>query len=213
MQRLRLEDCPKEFIEAKCWFDEHPDKPNYKKESQVGKASRGICKICHVMLNDPAFQPDGFVNNPHRGMSLQASHEEKCLGPCPSLSKCVLLKVYGKSFTQIHQLCTRAGGTNHCSEIKSLVQQLKRRERDEKRDREAQERQARMAERESNRLQASQRLGAMYDVLKERLPEGEVGGVATRITTEELKMCFEICKEVASSYQSTEGKSAAPGQV
>ena len=197
MLRLTPDRLPDDFKNARCWLDELENPPNYCREDLGG---RGICTRCHVNLKDPAFQPPGSVNNNHRGCTLKQSHEPYCPGQCPGLHKCVLYKVYGRSFIAINNL--RYTGINHGGEIKALVQQMRRREREERREEERGQREERRRAQEQDRLVASNRFQSMFDALQERVSSGDTSRSSRNpITREELHECLQVCRDLAVTYR------------
>ena len=163
MKRLTLEKCPLDFQRAVCWLDEFDPPKDYIREDPV--RGRGICKTCHVSLSDPAFQPYGAVTDTHRGCSLAVSHAPFCPGVCPGLHKCVLLKVYKRSFVSINNL--KNSGVKHEAEIKKLVCYMKRQEREQKQEEERRQRRQRQQIQVQQRLVAGNRLKSMFDRYQE----------------------------------------------
>ena len=196
---------PEDFNRARCWLEElNPPKPY----SKVDLPGRGVCKTCHVVLKDPAFQPPNTVDNNHRGVSLAVSHEPFCPGPCPGLHKCVLYKVYGRSFVSINNL--QNSGVKHGAEIKQLVSYMKRKEREQRREKERQAKEERKTKQQEDRLVAQQRMGSIFRALSDRMPSVEGKQL---INSEELKECLQVCRDIAATYRDTPPAGTVNGQV
>ena len=190
-----------------CWLDEVEPKRNYSKTEPLG---RGLCGTCHVHLKDPAYQPDGAIENAHRGQPLEVTHMSMCPGACPGIHRCVQVVLYGKSLDRVKNL-TKGKTVSHTAEIRHLVDTLKRKEKQEKKERELRERQDRERQREEDRAHANERIGTMFSLL-EQTKSREVDGTV-RMSREDLDLCLRLCQDLSESQRDTTRSSVQDGMV